>query len=329
MTPREIILANIHHQNPDRPGMNFSGGMNDFLWWWLGPSEKYTPKRWVEGDLELYDDDWGNIWARIKDSRVGGEIYQPVLDDWSKLDTLEMPDYDNPKRYEELRKVFSQPTDLFKICGAPGWVFNTSRYLRKMEIYFVDLIDHREEIDRLHEMVTSLLVRSIHLIGETGADGIFFCEDLGVQDALLMSPQMWRDIFKPHYKRLTAAAHEHGMVVIEHSCGYNYDLIDDLVDGGIDCFQFDQPAAYDFPALANKLKKHKVALFSPVDIQQVMPTGDRDLIEREAERMVDTFRGFLITKEYPDLPAIGVKPEWNQWAYRAILHASGIDESKG
>ena len=326
MTPREIILANLRHQGPDRPGMSFDGRLNDFFWKGIGPSETYTQKRWGEGKFEYYDDQWGNIWVRMKEGSQGGEIHKPILDDWSRLDSLQLPDLDNPGRYEALREAFSGPCDSFKVCGVPGWVFDTSRYLRKMEIYFVDLIVHREEIDRLHEMVTGLLERVIRLIGEAGADGIFFCEDLGVQDRLLMSPAMWRDIFKPHYRRLTGAAHEYGMAVIQHSCGCNFDLVDDLADAGIDCFQFDQPLVYDYPALVEKLKKHKVALFSPVDIQQVMPTGDREFIEREAQRLVDTFRGFLITKDYPDLPGIGVEPEWNDWAYRAILRASGIDE---
>ncbi len=101
-------------------------------------------------------------------------------------------------------------------------------------------------------------------------------------------------------------------------------MIDDLIECGFDCFQFDQPRAYDIPALARKLRERKVALWSPVDIQQVLPTGDRTRIEREAETMVETFRGGLIAKNYPDLHGIGVKPEWDQWAYEAFLRQAQV-----
>jgi hypothetical protein len=37
----------------------------------------------------------------------------------------------------------------------------------------------------------------------------------------------------------------YGMKVFLHSCGMNWKLVDDLLDCGIDCFQFDQPAVYD------------------------------------------------------------------------------------
>ncbi|MHB0936317.1 MAG: uroporphyrinogen decarboxylase family protein [Armatimonadota bacterium] len=325
MTPREVIFANLEHSGAERPGMNFSGDrMNDFLGGGLGPSRTFTEKVWTEGQFEYRTDEWGNVWHRIIGLSQGGEIFRPAITDWGQLDTLQLPDFDDPARYDDMRRTFAQPTDKFKLVFIPGWVFASSRYLRKMEIYFTDLVEYREEIDRLHALVTDLFVRVIRLCAEAGAEGIFFCEDLGTQDRVLIGPAMWRDIFMPHYQKLTGAAHECGLKVLQHSCGYNWELIDDLVEAGIDCFQFDQPAAYDMPALAAKLKAHRVALYSPVDIQQVMPTGDRALIEAEAEKMVRLFEGGLIMKNYGDLHGIGVEEEWDRWAYNAVLRAAGM-----
>lgn len=325
MTPREIVLANVTHDNPERVGLNFFGDrIDDFAFGGMTASAKYQQKKWVEGNKEYYDDDWGNIWVRMVDGSSCGEVHEPAIKDWSQLDELELPDWDNLARYESVREWMSKPCEKFKMFALPGWVFATSRYLRKMEIYFMDLIEYPEEIDRLHQIVTDHLVRCIHLAGDCGADGIFYCEDLGIQDRVLIGPNMWREVFRPHYKRLTGAAHEHGMKVFMHSCGYNWELVDDLIEAGVDCLQFDQPAAYDMPALAAKLRERKVGLWSPVDIQQIMPTGDRALIEAGAREMVETFRGGLIMKSYPSPADIGVEYEWDNWAYEAILKADGI-----
>jgi hypothetical protein len=59
-------------------------------------------------------------------------------------------------------------------------------------------------------------------------------------------------------------------------------------------------------------------LWAPVDIQKVLPTGDKALIEHEVGLMLDLFGGSLIFKNYPDLPGIGVKQEWDQWAYERM-----------
>lgn len=324
MKPREIILANIAHDDPARPGMTFGGGrMNDLLW--AGPTSPggWTPTRWVEGSIEYYDDEWGNVWRRMVAGSAKGEVWKPVLDDWSKLDTMEVPHYEDPACYEGMRRVFSQSTDLFKMAGVGGWIFDNARYLRTMEVYFTDMVLYPEELKRLHAKVAGLYEARIHGAGKSGADGIMIGEDLGTQNGLLFSPAMFREYFKPEYTRLVGIAHDYGMKVFLHSCGYNWEIMDDLIEIGIDCFQFDQPARYDMPALASKLREHKAALWSPVDIQTVLPTGDRNLIEAETAKMLKIFRGGLILKDYPDLPGIGVKPEWDQWAYDRIMAEIG------
>ena len=150
-------------------------------------------------------------------------------------------------------------------------------------------------------------------------DGIMFGEDLGLQDRLILGKERWNIIFRPFYERLCSKAHAHGMKVIQHACGFNWELIDDLCDSGVDCLQFDQPLVYDLELLAEKLKHHHVGLFSPCDIQSALPTGNRRIIERECRRLVSLFKGGLIAKNYPDLHGIGVTEEWDQWAYDTFV----------
>ena len=318
LTPREIIIQNIEYRCEERIGLCFDKDRrNDFAN--AGAKSPFERKVWTEGDVEYSTDVWNNVWHRKSGMSQGGEVFKPVLADWGQLDALVLPDIANPDYYESARELAASGTDRFKLGWLHGWPFSICRYMRKMEIYFMDLIENRDYIDVLHDRVTTLLEGVIDRYGESGMDGVMFCEDLGIQDRLLMSPGMWRDIFAPLYERLTARAHHHGMKVIQHSCGYNWLLVDDLCAAGIDCLQFDQPAVYDQPALAAKLRSHGVGLFSPCDIQKVLPTGDRALIERETRRLVDTFRGGFIAKNYGDLPGIGVQPEWDQWAYEAFL----------
>jgi uroporphyrinogen decarboxylase len=327
MTPREIIIANIECRCDERIGYGFGQApdgrkrLNDFTG--AGIKHHFQKTTWVEGDTEYSTDMWGNVWHRLKHLSAGGEVFKPVLEDWRDLDALQLPDLDNPAYYEAVRTLCVSDTDLFKVGGLPGWPFAICRYMRKMEIYFVDLIAERERIDVLHDRVTTLLEGVIDRYGEAGMDGVMFCEDLGTQDRVLIGPPMWRDIFRPLYERLTSRAHGHGMKVIQHSCGYNWELVDDLCGAGIDCLQFDQPAIYDMPALARKLRQHGVGLYAPCDIQKVLPTGDRERIERETERLVETFRGGFIAKNYGDLHGIGVQPQWDMWAYDTFVRAGG------
>ncbi len=320
MTPRQIVLANLHHQPAPRPGMTFDNGrLNDFLFGGFGPTG-YTQKRWTEDKFEYYDDSWGNIWVRMKDGCFKGEIHQPVLPSWDDLPDLRLPAYDVDACVEALRTQFADnPEGKFRVASMGGWVFNDARYLRKLEIYLMDMGLYPDELHALHEKVGSVYETKIHIAGRSGADAIMFGEDLGTQTGPLFSPAMFREYFKPLYSRLMDLAHEYGMKVLMHSCGQNRMLLDDLIDCGVDCFQFDQPMVYDPDELAALFHARGVALWSPVDIQKVLPTGDRELIERESRRMAEIFRGCLIAKNYPDLNGIGVEREWDQWAYEAIV----------
>ena len=324
MRAREIVLANIDHTGAPRCGMNFGDGrINDFLSCGLD-LVGYEQRRWRKGKLEYYDDEWGNVWVRMIDGSRKGEIYRPVIEDWCQLDDLVVPDYSHPDCGARMRWLFAQPTDKFRLAHIGGWIFDNARYLRKMEIYFCDMALYPDELDRLHKMVAQVYESKIHLSGQAGADGIVIGEDLGTQTGLLFSPGMFRRFFKTLYTELLAIAHDYGMKVFFHSCGMNWEILPDLLDAGMDVFQFDQPALYDMPELAALLRERQAALWSPVDIQQILPTGDRALIEAGAHRMYDLFEGGLICKNYPDLHGIGVEREWDMWAYEALCRRAGI-----
>lgn len=320
MIPRDILLANLGGTGAPRPGLNFDRGRcDDFCWGWVG-STGYQQRRWSEGPREFYDDEWGNLWVRMKDGCVKGEIHRPVLERWEDLPRLRLPVYEQAAGVARLQADFAKgdPTRL-RIAGIGGWVFDNARYLRKLETYLADLGEGRPELDELHRQVGAVFEAKIRIAGEAGAEAIAIGEDLGTQSGPLFGPKMFRRHFKALYTRLMGLAHGYGMKVLMHSCGQNRLLLDDLIDCGVDAFQFDQPTVYDYADLSALFRRRGIALWSPVDIQKVLPTGDRALIEAEARRMCDAFAGRLICKVYPDLPGIGVKEEWDQWAYEAIL----------
>lgn len=323
MTPREVIIRNLEFSDPERIGLGFDRDrQSDFQSGRAGPVPGWTQKRWVEGQTEYYDDVWGNVWHRLVGMSAGGEVHKPALEDWSMLDDWQPPDLANPERFRAIRAKNQEKPDHYHLGGVPGFPFAICRYLRRMEVYFQDLILERERIDILHDRVTDLLEKVIEQLAEAGADGIFFCEDWGVQDRLLISPAMWRDIFKPLFRRLCGKAQALNLHVLMHSCGYIWDIIDDLAEVGVNALQFDQPELYGLERLSGKLRACGICLYSPVDIQRVMPTGNRALIEASAENMVRLFggqHGGLIAKNYPDLHGIGVQPEWDQWAYETFL----------
>ena len=319
MTSREIIQAVLEHDNPPRIGMALPEPYpNDTLWASRKRPERQslTPRG---NELRRWRDEWGVTWASLTDFDKG-EVVEPAIRDWSLLDDWRPPDLSRPEDYAEAKRVFTEDTDRFRICGLPGFTFNVSRKLRKLDNYLCDLVLERENIDRLHDRVRAALLAGIDRIAETGADAVMFAEDWGTQDRLMIDPAMWREIFRPEFETLAGRARERGLYVFMHSCGKMTAIIDDLIECGINCLQFDQPTLHGVDVLAERFGG-RMTFCCPVDIQKTLQTRDPETIRAGARELVEKLGrgGGFIAGYYGGNEAIGLTPDIQDIACRAFV----------
>jgi uroporphyrinogen decarboxylase len=65
-------------------------------------------------------------------------------------------------------------------------------------------------------------------------DILRIADDLGMQDRLLVSPELFRTFVKPRIAKIADMAHSYGVKLMFHSCGSVVELIDDLIEVGVD-----------------------------------------------------------------------------------------------
>jgi hypothetical protein len=68
---------------------------------------------------------------------------------------------------------------------------------------------------------------------DLGAEYMSFGDDLGMQHALPMSPEMWRAFIKPSYERMFRPCREAGVPIYLHTDGHVLEIIPDLVEVGV------------------------------------------------------------------------------------------------
>ncbi len=325
MTPRQIIRAVLAFDAPPRIGMRLPAPYPDDLvsGGWSGYRDEPLEPR--GGERRRWRDEWGCVWASLTDHDKG-EVVEPAIADWSDLDRYHPPDMGRPDDYRALADKFAADGGVhFRRGNLPGFTFNIARYLRKLENYLCDLLAERERIDRLHAIVRGELLKAIDRLAEAGAECVMFGEDWGTQDRLMVRPAMWREIFKPEFRALAGRAREHGMSVWMHSCGKMTDIIPDLIECGIDCFQFDQPRLHGIEFLAERFAG-RATFFCPVDIQTTLQTADAGRIRAEARLMIDRLGGKstgrpggFIAGYYASNAAIGIDPAVQDIACRAFV----------
>jgi uroporphyrinogen-III decarboxylase len=138
-----------------------------------------------------------------------------------------------------------------------------------------------------------------------------FCDDWGLQDKLMIDPEKWCEFWKPAYAKIYKAAHDAGMLTFLHSCGYIVEILDDLIDAGLDVIQMDQQQNMGLDLLSERFCG-RITFWCPVDIQNMMCRGSLDEIRayaREMFKKLSTPAGGFIAGYYGDPVGAGHSPE--------------------
>jgi uroporphyrinogen-III decarboxylase len=152
---------------------------------------------------------------------------------------------------------------------------------------------------------------AIQKYSQAGVDGYIFADDWGLQNRLMISPQAWRTLWKPRYARIFAAAHDAGLATFLHSCGHIVDILDDLIEIGLDAIHMDQQENMGLELLGQRFGG-RLTFFAPVDIQNTMAKGSLADIRQYCHTMADLLGrelGGFIPRWYSDPQGAGHRPE--------------------
>lgn len=263
-------------------------------------------------------DEWGTQWTANEDG-VCGEVKLPLIDDWSKLETFRPP-------YEVLEQAdlsmvndFCAKTDKFIL---PMWwanynLFERMQELRSTEQLFYDLAYGEDEVYRLRDMVHGYFMAQARMWVKTDVDALHIADDWGTQNTLLISPDMWRQFFKPCYKEYCDLAHAHGKYVVMHSDGNTELIIEDLIEIGVNAINT-QIFCMDMDKLAEKYH-HRIVFWGEIDRQQILPFGSPEDCRQAVRKVADAFfrygRTGIVGQAFwgKDIPEANLQAVYDEW----------------
>ena len=302
MTPREVVRRTIRFEGADRlPYALAPDYGSDFAGVGMSPSPDQRPKKGL--------DDWGCLWDNIGVSNLG-EVKEFPLKDWNDWNKLKIPAIRDAARWKDLEGARERAGDKFLLAGGIS-LYERVHFLRGLENTWADTLVAPDELGRLIDVLVDMNLYAIGRYAEAGADGYIFCDDWGLQNRLMISPESWRSIWKPKYARVYKTAHEAGLLTFLHSCGYIADILDDLIEIGLDVIQMDQQENMGLDFLGDRFGG-RITFWCPVDIQNAMVRGSAQEIRDYCRKMAATLgrpKGGFIAKWYPDPVGAGHSPE--------------------
>jgi uroporphyrinogen-III decarboxylase len=253
-------------------------------------------------------DEWGVVHRHIKGGVGSQAIYHP-LDNWDKLNEYfkhKFPDPNAPGRFDNVQKARKENPD--KYIMGHWWlgIFERMHLLRGMEDLFSDLYFHQKEVNSLGEKLLEFSLGIVDNFQKIGVDGVFFADDWGTQERLMINPELWRKIFKPWYRKLIDRIHKGGMHAIFHSCGNITEILPDLIEIGLDVIHPVQPGAMDGRKVVKEFGA-EICFFGGIDVQHLLPEGTPEDVRNGIKEMIENFNnpegGFIAA------PANTIMPE--------------------
>ena len=232
---KETVCKAIAGQNPERIPLLYAKSLekSDII-------NIPVVKHFMGPDKNISE--WGFTWARLEDELLMGQPERPVIESWDSFDTFTIPDANDPHRFDHVAETMSKyGTDRYYKANFMLSGFSIISLLRGFSNACEDLYTEREKIEKLADMVFGFEKDIIRRAAEHGFSALGLADDWGTQNSLFISPDLWRDIFKPRYEEQIRLAHSLGMQVYLHSCGYIFDIIEDLIEIGLDILNPGQP----------------------------------------------------------------------------------------
>jgi uroporphyrinogen decarboxylase len=160
----------------------------------------------------------------------------------------------------------------------------------------IDIATDDPHLPALIDMLTQYELKLVKLYIDAGVDVIGFHTDIGTQRALMISPEKFRKYIKPMFKTIFQTVRDAGVLVVLSSDGRLVDIVDDLVECGVNM--------HDPQFRANTLDgierayKGKMCINLDLDRQMFAFCTPRDIheqVRQSVERLNSPQGGLMLT----------------------------------
>jgi uroporphyrinogen decarboxylase len=265
-----------------------------------------------------YRDEWGVERVNPPGSHYYDQRTFPLSGEitLAQLARYPWPNATDPIRKKGLKErvhALRASTDCAIVLNLPSGFVHSSQYLRGFEDWFADLASDHKLAGALFDAVLEVsLGMCRNILEEVGdeVDVLMASDDLGLQNSLMLSPALYRELIKPRHRRYFQLLHDMSPgKLFFHTCGAVGDIIEDLIEIGVDVLHPVQVTATGMdPATLKKRYGKRLAFWGAVDTQFVLPRGSTAEVCAEVERIIEALGdegGFILGAVHnlqPDVP---------------------------
>jgi uroporphyrinogen-III decarboxylase len=243
--------------------------------------------------------DWRSLSDETEQEQDGGIDAHYILRNYDHIEKVaeQIPLFAEQGDYTAAKQTVTDNPDRYRLGNSWFCLYERLWTLRGMENILTDFYQYPDELRLLARAIADFHMEAIHHFGRMGCDGMCTSDDLGTQNALMMSPLHFREVLKPLFADIIATAHQYKMHFWLHTCGNVTEILDDFIEIGLDVIHPIQHSTYpggvsamDPVATAQRFGG-KITFWAGVDVQYLLPLGTPDEVRAGLREQIDTFDG--------------------------------------
>lgn len=215
----------------------------------------------------------------LRNARTLKEIEDYPIEDITGWDSSHMS--------EVVRKAHA---DGRYVVGGVGHIFETAWQIRGMQQFIMDTIVQPAWAECLMERLAAQARVRATAAARAGADLIHCGDDVGTQTGMMVSPELWRQLFHPHWRKIwhEVKAINPDTRIWYHSDGCIAPIVGDLIEAGVDILNPIQPECLDENELYRKYGS-RITFHGCMGTQSTMPFGTPDDVRDRVKALVEKF----------------------------------------
>ncbi len=239
-----------------------------------------------DGSVNAWDwslNEWGYRLVKSGDGTMGHPV-EPVYCELPRAEEIRVPALREEERMSAVPAFLDLCGDRYRLASFDLSGFTVYTLLRGFENAMQDFLLDPAGFAALVDKIVDFECDLMRMAARHGFHGIHFADDWGTQSGMMISPQLWRALFKPRYARQFALAHDLGLHAWYHCCGEFLPIMKDFHEIGVDVLNIAQPNVNDIAEVGRRLCGRQCFMM-PISYQTVSISGTPEDIYAEAERL--------------------------------------------
>jgi len=217
--------------------------------------------------------------------RVWAPEHKGQISSWADFERYPWPDPDDATydHFDEIRNLLSPG---MKMIGRAGDIFTNAWMYMGFESFCYAMVEQPDLVAALMDKIGRIILRTFERMAEIdGVGALWYCDDVAYTEGLLVSPHFLRERLFPWMRRIGDVCKAHDLPYVYHTDGVLWEVMDDLIECGINGLQPIEPKSMDIAQVKQRYGR-RLCLIGNIDLGYTLTRGTPSEVEAEVRQRI-------------------------------------------